>query len=75
MIKAEFKIALENPKAAYEAIKVDSENTERFKVELSTTKSELCIKIDAQDITAARQAINSYLRLINTLKEVEKING
>ncbi len=73
MIKADFKIALEDPKAAYEAIKVDKEDTERFRVELSVSKNELHIKIDAQDITAARQAINSYLRLINTLKEVEKV--
>jgi len=73
MITAQFKISLKNPKAAYDAIKVDSENTERFKVDLTATKNELCVKIDAQDITAARQAINSYLRLINTLNEVEKI--
>ncbi len=73
MITAQFKISLENPKAAYEAIKADKEDTERFKVELFVSKNELHIKIDAQDITAARQAINSYLRLINTLKEVEKI--
>lgn len=73
MIKAEFKVSLKNPKAAYEAIKPDAKNTERFKVDLSINKNELLVKIDADDITAARAAINSYLRLINTLKEVEDI--
>ena len=73
MIKAELNIQLENPKAAYEAIKPDLENTDRFKVKAEARKSELFIHIEAQDLTAARAAINSYLRLIGTVKEVEEI--
>ena len=73
MIKAEFSIQLENPKEAHEALKPDLEDTERFKVKVSHTEKELHIKIEAKDLTAARAAINSYLRLINTVKEVGEI--
>ncbi len=74
MIKADLKIKLENPKQAYEALKPDLENTERFKVKVSPRKGELYIQIEAKDLTAARAAINSYLRLINTVKEVDEID-
>ena len=73
MIKAEFSIKLENPKEAYEALKPDLENTERFSVKVTPKKGELYIQIDAKDLTAAGAAINSYLRLINTVKEVGDI--
>ncbi len=73
MITAEFRISLKNPKTAYNAIKPDLENTERFKAEISAGKDELCIKISAKDLTAARAAINSYLRLIDTIKEIDEV--
>lgn len=73
MITAEFNIKLENPKQAYEALKPDLENTDRFKVKVLPKKGELYIQIEAKDLTAARAAINSYLRLINTVKEIEEV--
>ena len=73
MIKAEFSIQLKSPKEAYEALKLDLENTDRFKVKVEPRKNELYIQIEAKDLTAARAAINSYLRLINTVKEIEEV--
>ncbi len=73
MIKAELSIKLENPKEAYEALKPSLESTDRFTVKAEARKSELFIEIGAKDITAARAAINSYLRTLNAMREVEEV--
>ncbi len=73
MIKAELCIKLKNPKEAYEALKPGLESTDRFTVKAEARKGELHIEIEAKDITAARAAINSYLRTLNAMKEVEEI--
>ena len=51
-------------------IKPDVEQTARFEVELQALQKHLNLKIKAKDLNAMRAAVNSYLRLINTIKEV-----
>ncbi len=72
-ILGEIRIKLENPSKVLEALKPDIEETNRFKAEIIAEKNKLVLKINASDLSAMRAALNSYLRLINTIKEVDKI--
>lgn len=71
--KAEIEIESENPEQAIKALKPDIDETPRFEVELVPSKDQVALKVDAEDLSAMRAAVNSYLRLIKTLKEVDKL--
>ena len=71
MITCDIKVELKNPKTVLKALKPDVEKTERFEVELKALQKHLNLKIKAKDLTAMQAALNSYLRLINTIKEVD----
>ncbi|MFO7872254.1 MAG: KEOPS complex subunit Pcc1 [Candidatus Undinarchaeales archaeon] len=69
---AEIKIEAENPKQVITALEPDIDKAPRFEVELVPSKDHIILKVNADDLTAMRAAVNSYLRLINTLNEVDK---
>ena len=70
MITCNLNIELENPKTVLKALQPDIENTERFEIEIKALQKHLNLQIKAKDLTAMQAALNSYLRLINTIKEV-----
>ena len=69
MITCNIKVELKNPNIVLKALKPDVEQTARFEVELQALQKHLNLKIKAKDLNAMRAAVNSYLRLINTIKE------
>ncbi len=70
---AEIKIEAENPKQVIKSLKPDMVKAPRFEVKLVPSENHVILKINADDLTAMRAAVNSYIRLINTLKEVDKL--
>lgn len=70
MHSAHIEIACKNPKFIIESIKPDHKDTERFKVNMSSSKSKLIFDVEAEDISAMTAALNSYLRLV---KSIEKL--
>ena len=71
MIICNLKIELKNPSAVLKALKPDIETAKRFEVDLKVSQKHLNLEIKAKDISAMRAALNSYLRLISTINEVD----
>jgi len=74
MITAQLKIDTNNPTKLINSLKPDMDKSNRFEVELAPEKNSVILKVEAKDLTAMRAAINSYLRLIQTINEVDKID-
>jgi len=72
MIKADISLEVSNPGMVLKALKPDVEETRRFKVNISQKGKALNIHITAQDVTALRAAVNSYLRLVKAAEGVEE---
>lgn len=72
-ISAEIKIEAENPKQVINALKPDIDKASRFEVEITPSDKHIILKATAEDIPAMKAAVNSYLRLINSLCEVDKL--
>lgn len=72
MIKADISINVENPQKMYKALKPDISKIERFDVQVIPRQKQktLNLKVRAKDISSMRAALNSYLRLINLMEDV-----
>ncbi|RLI77032.1 hypothetical protein DRP05_11385 [Archaeoglobales archaeon] len=66
--KAEFVIETKNSETIYNSIKIEGEA--RSKAKLYLAKDRLLLRIEAEDLTALRAAINAWLRLIRMCEEV-----
>ena len=72
-MKAEIEIECKNPEDIIKAIEPDMSATDRFNASLDAQEGRLKLKVDSDDVTGLLTGINSYLRLIRTAMEVEKI--
>ena len=72
MINVSIKIKADDPERLRDALIPDIEDTDRFKVRITAEKKHLLFKLKAKDLTAARAAVNSYLRLANIIDELEE---
>jgi KEOPS complex subunit Pcc1 len=63
-LTTEFNFELTNAHIIYKSILPELENQTRSRIELHHTDASLKILIHAEDITALRAALNSWLRLI-----------
>ncbi|RLI73971.1 hypothetical protein DRO97_06520 [Archaeoglobales archaeon] len=70
--KAEFLIETENPEIIYNSLRIDY-NEVRSKAKLYLAKDRLLLRIEAEDLTALRAAINAWLRLIRMCEEVLEV--
>jgi KEOPS complex subunit Pcc1 len=73
MNTAELRLKLPNPDVVYKALEPEITGTKRFKVKISPEKEVLKITVDAQDVTALKAAINSYLRLVELASNVREV--
>ena len=73
MASGEIRIKIKNPDKVLKALKPDIEPARRFRVDLIAEKDNLILKVSSKDLSAMRAALNSYLRLIDTIKEVDRI--
>ena len=60
-----------HPEAVYRALLPEAKEGKRFCVEIKGPEP-LIISIEAQDPTALRAALNSYLRLLSLLHDIEE---
>lgn len=72
MSRVEVKIKTNAFDIIYNALKVD-EDKDRSKAKLYLTKDGLLLKIEAEDLTALRSAINVWLRLIKMCDEIIEV--
>ncbi|MFQ6009837.1 MAG: KEOPS complex subunit Pcc1 [Candidatus Aenigmatarchaeota archaeon] len=72
-MRATIDIGCKNPEDIIKAIEPDITATQRFNALLEAGENRLLLKVESEDITGLLTGINSYLRLIRTAIEVEKI--
>jgi len=72
-MKAEIEIDCKEPERIIESLKPDADDTDKFNVTMKTGKEKLTLIIDSKDITGLLAAVNSYLRMIKTLTDLEEI--
>ncbi len=75
-MKAELKIDMGGEKEAKNAISAIEQETEfrkRGRAEISREESTIMINVEADDIVALRATVNSYLRLLQIIKNVEEV--
>ncbi len=71
-MEAILKIECKDPEVIKKSLLPDVENRKELKIDLSTEKNNLIIKIDTKKISYLKAVINSYLSLVKTLKEMEE---
>ncbi len=75
-LKAEAKILVEAPCGVIDIIikslgpELESNISDRSKVLIEASESGLILKVEAEDVTALRAALNSYLYWINGIIEI-----
>lgn len=71
---AEFVIETKNPEIIYNSLKIEGSEV-RSKAKLYLAKDRLLLRIEAEDLTALRAAINAWLRLIKMCEEIIEVLG
>jgi len=71
-MEATLKIECKNPEIIKNSLLPDVENKKDLKIDLSTDKNNLIIKIESKKISYLKAVINSYLSMVKTLKELEE---
>jgi len=70
-MKADLHIEVKNPKYVMQSLLPDIDNSKDIKIKLAAKEGKIIIKIEAEKISHLKAAINSYLSLINVIKEME----
>jgi len=71
-MQATLKIECKDSEIIKKSLLQDIKNKKDLKIDLSTDKNNLIIKIDTKKISYLKAVINSYLSLVKTLKEMEE---
>jgi len=71
-MQATLKIECKNPEIIKKSLLPDVKSKKDLKINLSTDKTNLIIKIESEKISYLKAVINSYLSLVKTLKEMEE---
>lgn len=71
-MRAIIEIETKTPENILKSLKPDITESNKFKISLSTEKDKIILNIEAKEIPAMLAGVNSYLRLINTAKEVSE---
>ncbi|MDD5417170.1 MAG: KEOPS complex subunit Pcc1 [Candidatus Aenigmarchaeota archaeon] len=72
-MKAEIIIDCKDPEIIIKSIKPDMDVNGKFDVELKKEKNALKLVVESKDMSGLLAAINSYLKMIKTLKELEEM--
>ena len=71
--KAEIEISCENPQIIVKSMEPEMEKLEKFKADVVVEGDKIKLLIEAEEISGLRAGINSYIRLIRTSIETNKI--
>lgn len=72
-MEAVLKIPCKNPNIILKSLKPDIEEKRGIKIDLKTDKNNIIITINTQKISYLKAVVNSYLSLVKTLKQMEKL--
>lgn len=71
-MEATLRIECKDPEIIKKSLLPDIADKKDIKIDLSTDKNDLIIKIGTEKISYLKAVINSYLSLVKTLKEMEE---
>ena len=71
--KAEIEIICDDPQIIVDSLKPEMEKLEKFNAEIKVDDSKIKLSIEAEEISGLLAGINSYIRLIRTSIETNKI--
>ena len=71
--KAEIEISCENPQIIVKSMEPEMEKLEKFKADVVVEGDKIKLLIEAEEISGLLAGINSYIRLIRTSIETNKI--
>ena len=60
----------EGAEAIVNSIQPDSKDSHRFKINIDSEDDKVIIEVEADDVSAAQAALNSYLRLVRSTLEL-----
>ncbi len=72
MYRARIEVEAKHPEAVYDALLPESGEGRRFSSRVFLEGERVVVEVDAADATALRAALNSYLRLIVLLSDLEE---
>ncbi len=72
-MKAQLEIECKNPDIIIKSIKPDLEKTDKFSIKLKALENKLSATIEAEDMGSLLAGINSYGRLIKSVKSLEDL--
>lgn len=72
-MKADLEIECKNPENIFKSLEPDIDNNSKFSAEFKVNDNKLKITVSADDITGLLAGINSYLRLVKTVIDLEEI--
>ena len=71
--RAEIEISCEDPQIIVDSLKPEMESLEKFKTDIKVEDGKIMLLIEAEEISGLLAGINSYIRLIRTSIETNKI--
>ena len=66
---AKIEIACSNPDLVLQALKPDTEEIGKFKVNLDVANNKVVLNVEAEETSGLLAGVNSYVRLIKTAKD------
>ena len=67
------EIECKNPELVIESLKPDMEKTDKFLIKFKTLENKLLLTVEAENIGSLLAGINSYGRLIKSVKNLEDL--
>jgi tRNA threonylcarbamoyladenosine modification (KEOPS) complex Pcc1 subunit len=65
-MRAEIEINCKKPQIVVKSLEPEIEDTKKFKVDISSSKEAVKIRVESDDISGLLAGINSYITLIRT---------
>jgi tRNA threonylcarbamoyladenosine modification (KEOPS) complex Pcc1 subunit len=72
-MKTEIEIPCKEPDKIIRSLKPDIDHNEKFDINIKKNKDGIKITIESKEISGSLAAINSYLKMVKTLKDLEEI--
>lgn len=72
-MKTEIDIPCKEPDKIIKSLKPDIDHNEKFELDIKKEKNGIKLKIKSDDISGSLAAINSYLKMIKTMIDLEEI--
>ena len=72
-MKAKIEIECKNPQKIIDSIQPDVDDNDKFEIKMKKDNDKIVLNIESKDIAGMMAAVNSYLKFIRTLDDLEEI--